>query len=47
MPLIYEVIDETFFWLAVLAAIPTGLGIHELVRCHFFPDDDDDADGYT
>lgn len=45
--MIYELIDELFFWLTLFAVIVTGFGIHELVRCHWFPDDDDDPDGYT
>lgn len=47
LPLIYELIDETFFWLTLLAVIATGFGVHELVRYHLFGDDDDDPDGYT
>ncbi len=47
LPSIYDVIDNTVFWFTMLLVIVTGFGIHELVRCHWFPDDDDDPDGWT
>lgn len=46
MPSIYDLIDNIFFWLTLLAVIVTGFGLAELVREHWFPDDDD-PDGYT
>ncbi len=47
LPSIYDVIDNTMFWLTLIASIVVGFGIHELIRYHVFPDDDDDPDGYV